>query len=667
MASFIARLMPKNNIEKLLLASLAIYILILSTISISKYYTFQTSAWDLGIYEQVLWSTANQGKLFWYSVELPINEGGSFFGIHFSPFLFIIVPFYWVFQSTEALLVLQTIFVALGAVPLYLITRRETNERAALVFSILYLIYPPLHGMNLNDFHVQAFLPFTLFSAFYYFKNQRWKPYLFFIMLSLMTIEFVPVITAFFGLYGLWTCRSSLLSLHRSGFSELISNRRFLVSTLTIVLSLIWFIMARQVLFFFNPSPRPHPNWSEFGDPIYDLYGFLVALVSDPIHVIQFMFQPFGEKIYYIFVLFAPIGFMSFLSPPTLLIGSPWFLASLLSTYENYYNPIGYQWVGFVIPFIFISALYGSKRFMKIILNRSKTHNIRKRVNIFSRVTASKLFLGMILLTSLFLASLGRGLPLPIVTYRHHILEDIIAFVPSNSSVLTQNDIFPHLSKRLNGYVGSNPVGTYSNTIFEYVLVDTKSWWYVGGHDFNQLPLNEFVPEALNSGDYGVVTAVDGIWLLKKDFAGKTTFPTDRGILGKFYFNNSIAKLRFETLFLDTEWDWRTESPSPCVAVDNSTWWATFTSFLIIHEKGTYGFYVSTTGDTRVFIGDAMILNSNRLESNEVLLNEGFHSIKIEYNSTGQSDVLKVTWKSTLRSSSEAISYENLLWNVSQS
>jgi len=662
-----SRLRPKNNIEKLLLVSLAVYILILSTISISKHYTFQTSAWDLGIYEQVLWSTANHGELFWYSVELPINQGGSFFGIHFSPFLFLIIPFYWVFQSTEALLVLQTIFVALGAVPLYLIAREETNERAALVFSILYLIYPPLHGMNLHDFHVQAFLPFTFFSAFYFFKNQRWRSYLFFIVLSMMTIEFVPIITIFIGLYGLWTCRRELLSLHRRGLSGLISNRRFLVSMLTIILSLSWFMMARQILFFFNPSPRPHPGWSEFGDPIYDLQGFLVSIISDPLHVIRFMVQPLGGKIYYLVVLFAPIGFMSFLSPPTLLIGTPWFLASLLSSYENYYNPIGYQWVGFVIPFIFISALYGSKRFMKILQSRSGTHNLLSKVNVFHRVTTSKLFLGMILLTSLFLASLGSGLPLPIVTHRHHILEDLIALVPSNSSVLTQNDIFPHLSKRLNSYVGSNPVGNYSHTVFDYVLVDTKSKWYIGGHDFSQLPLNEFVQEALNSGDYGFVTAVDGIWMLKKDFEGKITFPTEKGILGKFSLNNSITRLRFETLFLDTDWDWKTEPPFPRVADDNSTWWVVFTACLNIHEKGTYEFHISTTGDSRVFIEDALILNSNGLESNEIFLNEGFHSLKIEYNSTGSFDMLKLMWNFPLKSSSAVISYENLFWNVSQS
>jgi len=164
----------------LLLISILTYTAVLSYISILKHNLFLTTAWDLGIYEQSIWSTANAGKFFWYTVELPINPNGCFFGIHFSPVLFLVIPVYKIFQSTASLLVFQSFIIALGAVPLYLIGLKETeNPKYALLFSFLYLICPPLLGVNLFDFHTQAFLPLFFFFAFYYFSSKKFFKYFF--------------------------------------------------------------------------------------------------------------------------------------------------------------------------------------------------------------------------------------------------------------------------------------------------------------------------------------------------------------------------------------------------------------------------------------------------------------------------------------------------------
>jgi len=66
-----------------------IYIVIVSTLAISRHYAFGTNTWDLGIYSQSLYSTLNHGKILYYTAELTGNPSGSLFGIHFSPFLFL--------------------------------------------------------------------------------------------------------------------------------------------------------------------------------------------------------------------------------------------------------------------------------------------------------------------------------------------------------------------------------------------------------------------------------------------------------------------------------------------------------------------------------------------------------------------------------------------------
>lgn len=667
MFSSIIKLRSKTKMDYVFLLFMVTYASVFSVLSILKHNTFQTSAWDLGIYEQVLWSTLNGGGVFWYSVELPINPTGSFLGIHFSPILIFLLPIYWVFQATETLLILQSVFIALGALPLYLIAKEETNENAALVFAGAYFLYPPLHGMNLFDFHVQAFLPFLFLSALYFFRHQKWVLYFVFVILALMTIEFVPFIVIFLGMYGLWTCRRDLVRIRRDSIAKTLLNRRFIASMLTVVVATAWFAMAISVLFHFNPSPRPHPNWEALGDPLYDLPGLLGAIVINPIRTIQIMFEPLGAKLYYLVGLFAPLGFISFLSPPSLLIGTPWFFASLLSSYPNYYNPIGYQWVGFLIPFVFMSALYGSKRLMKVAYSlRRKKSNLNSS-RIFPTLTTSRLFLGMILFSSIFLAFLTNSLTLPQITNHDRVLMNLTLLIPSNASVLTQNDIFPHLSRRLHGYVGSNPVGIYSQTGFDYVLVDTSSKWYVGGTDFSQLPLYTFVPQALKSGEYGLLTAVDGVWLLKRHFDGKPMFPLERGLFGRFNETHDFREdTVFESVFLDTEWDWTSQPPFP--SANNDSWSATFSSYLNVPATGVYGFGVSTSGVCRLYVEGNLVFDSNESASDntsEVFLQKGRFSLEIQYFKTVDPGTLKVTWKPPFKKSYELISCDNLLWNVS--
>jgi uncharacterized membrane protein len=340
------------------------YTIVFSYVSILKHDAFESSAWDLGIYEQVIWSTTNTGRIFWYTAEILITPTCNFFGVHFSPILFLVVPIYAIYQSTETLLILQASVLAVAAIPLYKLALYESKSaRQALAFSLIYLAYPPVSSMNVIDFHVQAFLPFFFFSAFYYFRKEEWVKYFLFVVLALMVIEIVPLIVVFFGLYGLWVNRKKLSHISDAFHLKRLSvNKSIICSIATIALGVAWFVLARTVISAVNPTAQPHPNWASFGDPIHDLPGLLFNVLTNPIKTINAIVTPVEPKAIFLFGLFAPLAFLSFLSPPSLLIGAPWFIIAFLSNYEPYYAALGHQYVVFVAPFIFISAIYGVKR-----------------------------------------------------------------------------------------------------------------------------------------------------------------------------------------------------------------------------------------------------------------------------------------------------------------
>ncbi|MCK4423437.1 MAG: DUF2079 domain-containing protein, partial [Candidatus Omnitrophica bacterium] len=76
------------------------------------------------------------------------------------PIFFPLSLLYLIFSNPCTLLVTQSIFIALGAWPLYLIARdRFKSETVALCFASAYLLYPTLQYANLFDFHGDALAP----------------------------------------------------------------------------------------------------------------------------------------------------------------------------------------------------------------------------------------------------------------------------------------------------------------------------------------------------------------------------------------------------------------------------------------------------------------------------------------------------------------------------
>lgn len=635
----------RRNPTIILYISILLYTLVLSYFAILKHYAFMSTAWDLGIYEQVLWSTANTGRFFWYTPELAINPSCNFFGIHFSPILFLVLPVYAIFQTTETLLVLQVFFLALGTIPLYkLVFYESRSHKQALIFALTYLVFPPIHGVALFDFHVQAFLPFLFFSAFYYFKKQEWGKYFLFIILSLMVIEFVPLIVVFFGLYGLWVNKKKIFHLIRIlNFRGFLSKLDIFFSIITIILGLVWFIIARNIISSINPSAPPHPNWAFFGDPVHDLPGFIFSVLANPIRTLKVIMTPVDQKIVYIFGLFAPLAFLSFLDLPLLMIGAPWFLVAFLSDYSPYYTPIGYQYVAFVVPFIFVSAVYGVKRLFAV----KHRFGFFKKLSVVSKKiagiqhwrTLAILFLFFVIAMS-YVTVLGIHSSVPVITEHDRVAEAFTRLIPSNASVLTQNDLFPHLSRRLYAYV----VGEFSpylpsNITFDYILIDTESPWYENS-------LESLVYNLTRDATFGVQYAADGIWLLKKNYTGGITYPIKNGVFVNFCNQGFVMKLFDDVSFFgEPAYENVTLSIFGSLGLNIPQEWVVIPSFALTFEgwlyapvSGNYSFRLESTGSSKLCLDGEQVLYSGDSAHYDVVfldcimwLERGFHSINVEY------------------------------------
>src|SRR5439155_16596797 len=75
------------------------------------------------------------------------------------------------------------------------------SERAALGFSLAYLIFPATEWMTLNEFHPVALACPLLLFAIWYLDEERLLPFALFALLAALTREEVPIVIAGLGIW----------------------------------------------------------------------------------------------------------------------------------------------------------------------------------------------------------------------------------------------------------------------------------------------------------------------------------------------------------------------------------------------------------------------------------------------------------------------------------
>lgn len=126
----------------------------------------------------------------------------SHFAVHLSPVFYVLLPFYKLVPRPETLLVLQSLVVISGMVPLCLLTRAFGFTRPqTLCFGLMYCLYPAFMGGCFYDFHENKFLAVIILWCMYFLETGHFKSMLASAALLLMVKEDAPVYAACIGLY----------------------------------------------------------------------------------------------------------------------------------------------------------------------------------------------------------------------------------------------------------------------------------------------------------------------------------------------------------------------------------------------------------------------------------------------------------------------------------
>ena len=321
----------------LLALAMAGYVVVISDLALQNHWSFNTARSDLGYYMSVF-RQSSQGILLGCS----LCGGGTHLTGHFDPILLLLAPIYLLYPFADTMLVLQTVWLASGAVPVYLYAKHETKSpAAALALALAYLSYPALHGVNLFDFHSIALCIPLFVWLLYFLETGSAKGYFVTLALVLMVREDMP-----------------LVLMCVSVFAMLRGGRAARFGWITIALSVLYFVVVKAFL-----MGRLDPlNNSDTGKGGYAYYyeemipagsatkALVGVLLTNPGFVLSKILV--DEKLDYVAKLLVPLLALPLLARGRLMLAYGAAL-TLLAT-RPYLFSIHFQYSSPLVPFLFV-------------------------------------------------------------------------------------------------------------------------------------------------------------------------------------------------------------------------------------------------------------------------------------------------------------------------
>jgi uncharacterized membrane protein len=356
---------------------IVVYVAVFGSLSLRRHQNLRTNALDLGYTDQAVWNTLHGRPLRFstyldaaFRLDIPIHEfkePDMLLGYHVEPILVAIAPLYLIHNGPETLLWLQTIVIALGAIPLYLIVRHRIEKRQTsnvnrngplevrvsnpesrttfrilswlpVAFVVLYLLSPQLEAANLSDFHAVALSPALLLAAFYFLETDRPWGFVAFAFLAAMCKEEIGLLVAMMGLWAAFV------------------RRRWWLGLGVFVAGGGWFLLSVQAIIPYFSGLSGSAFLVRYGHLGDSLVGVTRNLVQRPGLFVDWLRRP--DVVRYLRDLWLSSGGLAILHPLSLVMSWPSVAINTLSRY-GWMRSGGGHYSAAIVPFLVIAAAYG--------------------------------------------------------------------------------------------------------------------------------------------------------------------------------------------------------------------------------------------------------------------------------------------------------------------
>jgi uncharacterized membrane protein len=309
--------------------------------SIARYQTYHADAFDLGNMNQAVWNTLH-GNLFRFT-----NRGLDWFGpptrlgIHVEPILVLIAPLYLIHDGPETLIVLQNVAMALGAIPLFLLSLRRLPGLPLLgvAFAAAYLLAPEFLGAALWDFHSVALATPLLLLAIWALDAGRYRTFVVAAILAALTKEDVALSLALLGVLIIFWRRRPVFGLT--------------VTLLSIAYAALCFGV---VLPHFNGGMTGGNNfWYRYSWLGGSAGAALKNILANPLLPLS-IFD--ADRFGYLAMLLRTGGGLGIFMPALWLCALPELAVNILSAHVEQYSGF-FQYNAVILAYVMTAAVYG--------------------------------------------------------------------------------------------------------------------------------------------------------------------------------------------------------------------------------------------------------------------------------------------------------------------
>ncbi len=402
---------PKPRV--LWLAALAFVIAMVAD-SWFRWWSFQYRTFDVAFYTQSLWLMLH-GQWHVSLLDVPLM------GNHAEPICFLLLPFFWIWQSPMFFVVVQALMLATMPFTAYRIARRLEFERTGAMWMALTTLLAPATGfIALHEFHPEALAAPLILLVIEARQAQRPGSFWVCFILAAMCKENVAFLLA-------WMCLVNWILDRENG-----PRWQSTFNILPAVVALGWVLLYALWLV---------PGWNGGKVDYLEIYshlgrsgGEIIGKVfTDPLRIWNALWNGVtGGTL--IWGLLLPFLMLPLLRPRWLLISAPIFAQHLLSSRSSEWS-IHFHYAAPLLPLIWMGTVEAAA-------------NMFWRENVVKWIVAACALCQITLTFGPLRSIYGTVTQSGEALQRRELRTEMLSLIPADASVMIGEPYLSHLAKR---------------------------------------------------------------------------------------------------------------------------------------------------------------------------------------------------------------------------
>ncbi len=403
---------------------------------------YGTFGFDLAIFDQASW-LVSQFKDPFMTV-----RGLDVFGHHGNFVFYLFAPFYWLGAGPHFLLAAQLASQLAGVAGIYLLARDrlEGNRWIAAMLASSMMLHPTMQFLAWEFFHPESFAIGPIILAYWAGRQERWRLFWAMAILAMACKEDVTFVFIMLGILMMF-------------------RKQVRVGAWVSGVAIAWYLAVTKLII-----PWRNPAGPFYEEHFFSNYGGSIgSVVKTVIRHPSRLWRDLNEagRVDFYVKMWAPVAFVCFLSPQTMLLALPMIMVIVLASIP-WVQDYRYHYMAIPLAITFIATVEA----IAAVRNRSRRNFL----------------VGAVLTASLFGSAMWGVSPFSRhwddgywpraqgESYMEVLLglqqdnalwpkvaakNTAVGLVPSNGSVSASYNVVPHVSGRAYAYEWPNPwIGT---------------------------------------------------------------------------------------------------------------------------------------------------------------------------------------------------------------